>query len=78
MAGEIDFKIGQFLSLNGPVDLTLTSDDLESHIIMNVLSTSTINIYRLVTTWSLIVDVRTDRRTDIRTDRWTNIFSLIV
>ena len=49
--------------------LTLTSDDLESHIVVNVSSTLT---NKSTTIWfvaamSLIVDV-TDGRTDVRTD----------
>jgi len=39
--------------------LTLTSDDLESHIIVNVLSTLTNTTIWFVAALSLIVDVRT-------------------
>jgi len=50
------------------VTLTLTSDDLESHIIVNVSSTLTNNtIYWFVAALCLIVDVRTYGRTDIFT-----------
>ena len=70
MAEEIHFKIGNFRNFDGPVTLTLTSDDLENYIVENGLSTSTNTIYWLVATLSLIVDGRTDG--------WTDIFSLIV
>ena len=66
MAEEIHFKIGHFRNFEGPVTLTLTSDDLESHIVAHVLSTSTNIKYRLVATLRLIVDGRTDGRTDGR------------
>ena len=46
--------------------LTLTSDDLESHIV-NVSSTLTNSTIWLVAVLCLIVDVRTDGRTDERT-----------
>ena len=65
MAEEIDFEIGHFRKFDGPVTLTL--DDRETHIVANVLSTSTNIKYWLVTTSSLIVDVRTYERTDGRT-----------
>ena len=70
MAEEIHFKIGNFRNFDGPVTLTLTSDDLENYFVANGLSTSTNTIYWLVATLSLIVDGRTNGRTDI--------FSLIV
>jgi len=47
--------------------LTLTSDDLESHIIMNVSSTLTHSTIWFVAALSLIVDGRTDVRTDGQT-----------
>jgi len=54
---------------------TLTSDDLESHIIVNASSTLTNSTIWFVAALSLIVDVRTyaahgrtDGRTDVRTD----------
>jgi len=55
------------------VTLTLTSDDLESDIIVNDSSTLTNSIIWFVAALSLIVDVRTDVRTDgweayVRTD----------
>jgi len=46
------------------VTLTLTSDDLESHIIVNVSSTLTNTTVWFVAALSLIVDVRTDGRAD--------------
>jgi len=55
--------------------LTLTSDDLESHIVMNVSSTLTNTTICFVAALSLIVDVwmyvRTDGRTDVQTDTFT-------
>ena len=74
MVEEIDFEIGHFRNFDEPVTLTLTSDDLESHIVENVLSTSTNITYWLVATLSLIVDGHVRVRTDGRTD----IFSIIV
>ena len=47
--------------------LTLTSDDLESHILVDVSSTLTNTTIRFVAALSLIVDVWTDLRTDGRT-----------
>jgi len=44
------------------VTLTLTLDDLESHIIVNVSSTLITTTIWFVAALSLIVDVRTDRR----------------
>ena len=65
MAEEIHFKIGHFRNFDGPVTLTLTSDDLECHIVETDLSsTSSNNTYWLVGTLSLIVDVRTYVGTD--------------
>jgi len=43
--------------------LTLTSDDLERHIIVNVSSTLTNSTVWFVAALGLIVDVRTDGRT---------------
>jgi len=45
------------------VTLTLTSDDLESHMVVNVSSTLTNSTIWFVAALSLIVDVRTDGRT---------------
>ena len=64
MAQEIHFKIGHFRNFEGPVTLTLPSDDLESHIVAHILSTSTNITYWLVATLRtdgrLIVDGRMD------------------
>jgi len=49
------------------VTLTLTSDDLESHIIMNDSSTLTNTTIWFVAALSLIVDIQTYIRTDIFT-----------
>jgi len=53
------------------VTLTLTSDDLESHIVVNVSSTLTNSTISFVAALTLIVDVR---RTDVWTDVQTDIF----
>jgi len=45
------------------VTLTLTLDDLESHIVVNVSSTLTNTTIWFVAALCLIVDVRTDGRT---------------
>ena len=47
--------------------LTLTSDDLESHIFVNVSSTLTNTTIWFVVALCFTVDVRTDGRTDGRT-----------
>ena len=60
MAEEIHFKISHFRNFEGPVTLTLISDDLEIHIVAHVLSTSTTITYWLVATSRLIVDGRMD------------------
>ena len=65
MAEEIHFKIGNFRNFEGPVTLTLISNDLEIFIVDYGLSTSTNTIYWLVATLSLIVDGRTYGRTYI-------------
>jgi len=61
------------------VTLTLTSDDLESHIVVNVSLTLTNFTIWFVVALSLIVDVRTyvrmDGRTDGRTYGGTDIFT---
>jgi len=49
------------------VTLTLTSDDLESHIVLNVSSTLTNTTIWFVAALCLIVDVRMDGRTYGRT-----------
>jgi len=48
--------------------LTLTSDDLESHIVVNVSSTLTNTTIWFVAALCLIVDVRTDGRTYVQMD----------
>jgi len=67
MAEEIDFENRNFWNFKSHVTLTLTSDDLESHIIVNVSSTLTNSNIWFVAALSLIVDVRMDVRTDIFT-----------
>ena len=52
--------------------LTLTSDDLESHMVVNVSSTLTNSTIWFVAALCLIVDVRMDKRTDKRTDGRTD------
>jgi len=49
------------------VTLTLTSDDLESHVVVNASSTLTNTTIWFVAALCLIVDVRTDGRTHGRT-----------
>jgi len=53
------------------VTLTLTSDDLESHIFVNVSLTLTNTTIWFVAALSLIGDVWTYVRTDVRTDIFT-------
>jgi len=57
--------------------LTLISDDLESHIFMNVSSTLTNSTIWFVAALSLIVDVRMYGRTDVRTDGRTFLPGLL-
>jgi len=52
--------------------VTLTSDDLESDIVVNDSSTLTNTTIWFVAAFSLIVDVRTDIRMDRRTYVRTN------
>jgi len=69
MAEEIDFENRRFWNFKSHVTLTLTSDDLESHIVVNVSSTLTNATIWFVAALSLIVDVRrTDGRMYVRTD----------
>ena len=63
MAEEIDFENRHFRNFKSHVTLTLTSDDLESHMVVNVSSTLTNTTIWFVAALSLIVDVRTDGRT---------------
>jgi len=67
MAEEIDFENRHFLNFKSHMTLTLTSDDLESDIIVNDSSTLTNATIWFVAALSLIVDVRTDVWTDIFT-----------
>jgi len=60
MAEQIDFENRHFRNFKSLVTLTLTSDDLESHIFVNVSSTLTNSTNWFVAGLSLIVDVRTD------------------
>jgi len=71
---EIDFENRHF-ETNSHVTLTLTSDDLESHIIVNVLSILTNTTIWFVAALSVIVDVRTYVWTDVHTDERTDIFT---
>ena len=67
-AEEIDFQIGNIRIFWGSVTLTLTFDDLESHVV-NGKSTSTIITNRFVATLCSIVNVWTYVMTDGRMDR---------
>jgi len=71
MGEEIDFENRHFLKFKFHVTLTLTSDDLESDIVVNDSSTLTNTTIWFVVGLSLIVDVRMDGRTDGRTDTFT-------
>ena len=55
--------------------LTLTSDDLESHIVMNVSSTLTNTTIWFVAALSLIVDVWTYVQTYVRMDIFTGFIT---
>jgi len=68
MAEEIDFENHHFWNFKSHVTLTMTLDDLESHIVVNVSSTLTNSTIWFVAALRLIVDVRTDVRTYGRTD----------
>jgi len=67
MAEEIEFENRHFETFKSLVTLTLPSDDLESHIIVNVSSTLTNTTIWFVAALCFIVDGRTDVRTDGRT-----------
>ena len=71
MAEEIDFENRHFWNFKSHVTLTLTSDDLESHIIVNDSSTLTNTTIWFVAALCLIVDVRTYVRRYGRTDIFT-------
>jgi len=64
MAEEIHFENRHFWKFKSHVTLTLTSDDLESHIVVNASSTLTNIIIWFVAAFSLIVDVQTYVWTD--------------
>ena len=64
IAEEIEFENRHFWNFKSHVTLTLTLDDLESHIVMNVSSTLTNTIIWFVAALSLIVNVRMDVRMD--------------
>ena len=68
MAEEIDFEFGQFPKFDGPVTLSLTSDDLESYIVGHVLSTTT---NTGTTNGFFAFDCG-------QTDGWTDMFSQMV
>jgi len=59
MVEEIDFENHHFWNFKFHVTLTLTSDDLESHIVVNVSSTLTNTTIWFVAALCLIVDIRT-------------------
>ena len=72
MAEEIEFENRHFCNFKSLMTLTLTSDDLESHIIVNVSTVSSTLIN--TTIWFVaalffIMDVRTYVRTDVRNVR---------
>jgi len=79
MAEEIDFENCHFGNFKSHVTLTLTSDYLESYIVVNVSSTLTNSTIWFVAALCLIVDVwtyvRTDGRTYGQTDGRTDIFT---
>jgi len=60
MAEEIDFENHLLWNLKSHVTLILTLDDLESHIVVNVLSTLTNTTIWFVAALCFIVDVQTD------------------
>ena len=67
MAEEIEFANRHFWNFKTHVTLTLTLDDLESHIIVNVSSTLTNTTVWFVAALCFIVDERTYGRTDFFT-----------
>jgi len=64
MAEEIDFDNCHFCNFKSHMTLTLTLDDLESHIVVNDSSILTNSTIWFVAALSLIVDVQTYVRTD--------------
>ena len=67
MAEEVSFENRHFWNFKSHVTLTLTSDDLESHIVVNVSSTLTNTTIWFVAALCFIVDVRIDECTHGRT-----------
>ena len=67
MADKIDFEQRHFWNFKSHVTLTLTSDDLESDIVVNDSSTLTNTTIWFVAALSVIVDVRTYVRMDGQT-----------
>ena len=57
--------------------LTLTSDDLESHIVVNVSSTLTNTTIWFVAGLCFIMDERMDVRMYVRSDGWTFLPGLL-
>jgi len=81
MVEEIEFENHHFLNFKSHVTLTLTMDNLESYIIVNVslTLTNTTTCIWFVAALSLIVDVRRiDVRAYGRTDGWTDIFTRFI
>jgi len=64
MAEKREFENCHFCNFKSHVTLTLTSDDLENHIVMNVSSTLTNTTIWYVAALSLTVDIRTYGWTD--------------
>jgi len=77
MTEEIDFEYRHFWNFTSHVTLTLTSDDLESHIIVNVSSTLTNSTIWFVAALCLWTYVRTYGRTYGRTDGRTFLPDLL-
>ena len=70
MAEEIDFENRHFWNFKSHVTLTLTSDDLESRMVVNVSSTPTNNSIWFVAVLSLIVDVPKTRFSVVWQNAW--------
>jgi len=74
MEEEIDFENHHLWNFKSHVTLTLTLDDLETHIIVNVSSTLTNTTIWFVATLNLIVDEWTSKCTYGHTYGRTDIF----
>jgi len=61
---ETEFENRHFWNFKSHITLTLTSDDLENHIVMNVSLTLTNTTIWFVAAMCFIVDVWTDVLTD--------------